>query len=150
MLTRRLASANCSLSTHELRSTVGSLEAERTTLLDRLTWVSVQDFTSLVPEQRADVNRQWSIWSRKAAARKAIALELWRIVTELLPEGTSRNALWVRHSSQTRTQLLDILFAKLFLGRASIDRRLMVPHWPDLYISSVHPQLGRLKGNIIE
>lgn len=98
-----LISVRCPLPTRELHSTVESLEAERKILLDRLTWLSVEDFTSLIPEQRADVNRQWSIWSRKAAARKAMALELWRIVTERLPEGTSRDILWVRLSSLTPT-----------------------------------------------
>ena len=96
-----LASIRCPLPTRELRSIVESLEAERTIVVDRLTWLSVEDFTSLLPEQKADVNRQWSSWSRQAAARKAMALELWRIVTELLPEGRSRDILWVRLSSLT-------------------------------------------------
>ena len=101
-LSSRLTSVRCPLPTRELHSIVESLEAERNVVVDRLTWLSVEDFTSLLLEQRADVNRQWSIWSRKAAARKAMALELWRIVTELLPEGKGRDILWVRLFSLTR------------------------------------------------
>ena len=127
-LSSRLASVSCPLPTRELQPMVESLEGERTMLRDRLTWLSVEDFTSLLPEQRADVNRQWSIWSRKAAARKAMALELWRIVTELLPEGRSRDTLWVRLSSPTQKQLCHDRSAK-FLLRKSLTRCRAAKGW---------------------
>lgn len=47
------------------------------------------------PEEKAEADRLWLQWGRRAKARKKICMEIWAMVSEELPEGMTREELWV-------------------------------------------------------
>ena len=73
LLPYNIACVKCPLSLQGLESSVESLEAEKTSLLERLAWMESGVSEALSPEERADVNRLWSYWSRRTAAAR------WRL-----------------------------------------------------------------------
>ena len=96
LLRSNLASVNATVSTDELRSNVDSLGAEKAELLARLGPLRKGDVKPVSIEQKAEVDRLWSVWKRKAEGRKRIAMELWAMGTDTLPEGKTKGDVWVR------------------------------------------------------
>ena len=98
LLRSNLASVNATMSTDELRSNVYSLETEKTELLARLALLRKGDVKPVSIEQKAEVNHLWGLWKRKADGRKMIAMELWAIGTDNLPDGKTKADVWVGNS----------------------------------------------------
>lgn len=46
-------------------------------------------------EERAEVEREWKRWQRQVAVRRRICRELWDRCSEVVPEGVTREELWV-------------------------------------------------------
>jgi len=81
----------------ELRQEVSRLEAERAETLGRLAKLRNDDDGALVSaEQRAQVEREWKEWRKHVHVRKKICRDLWERCTEVLPEDTTKEDLWVR------------------------------------------------------
>lgn len=95
LIRSNLVNVNAILSTDELRDNVQSLEAKKDELLDRLGPLRKGDIKPVSQEEKAEVDRLWSLWKSKAEGRTNIAMELWRTVTEVLPEGQTKGELWV-------------------------------------------------------
>ena len=98
LLRANLISVNATLSTEELRSSVSVLEHERREISGRLEMLRSGNVKPVLPEEKEAVDCEWSQWSRKAASRKKICMELWECCTEEVPEGKTKAELWVRVS----------------------------------------------------
>jgi len=94
-LRTKLTSVNATISTDELRGKVQELEREKENVLSRLRPLRKGDVKPVLPEEKEAVDRQWKLWRRKAAARKKIAKEVWAMATEELPEGKTKEGIWV-------------------------------------------------------
>ena len=97
LLRANLVNVNATLSTQELRDSVSILEHETKEILQRLGPLRSGNVKPVLPEEKDAVDREWGQWSRKAAVRKKICLELWGFCTEEVPEGKTREELWVRN-----------------------------------------------------
>lgn len=95
LLRANLISVNATLSTDELRSTVILLGHEKKEILGRLGRLRSGNVKPVLPEEKEAVDREWMQWSRKAAGRKKICLELWEFCTEEVAEGKTKEELWV-------------------------------------------------------
>ncbi len=95
LLRANLISVNATLSTDELRSSVTLLEHEKKEVLGRLGLLRSGNVKPVQPEEKEVVDREWVQWSRKAGVRKKICLELWEFCTEEVPEGKTKEELWV-------------------------------------------------------
>lgn len=95
LLRANLISVNATLSTDELRSSVTLLEHEKEEVLGRLGLLRSGNVKPVQPEEKEVVDREWVQWSRKAGVRKKICLELWEFCTEEVPEGKTKEELWV-------------------------------------------------------
>lgn len=95
LLRANLISVNATLSTDELRNSVILIEHEKKEVLGRLSPLRSGNMKPVLPEAKEAVDRDWVQWSRKAGVRKKICLELWEICTEEVPDGKTREELWV-------------------------------------------------------
>ena len=95
LLRSNLASVNASMSMEELSSKVETLEVEQKTLLSRLEPLRNGDVKPVVPEEKATIERLWLTWKRTMEGRRKMALEIWALGTETLPEGRTKGELWV-------------------------------------------------------
>ena len=95
LLRSNLVSANATMSTTELSSLVKDLSNEQAEFLARLCQLRNGDIKPVTPEEKESVDKEWAMWKRKAEARKKIAMELWAIGTEVLPEGKTKEEVWV-------------------------------------------------------
>lgn len=96
LLRANLISVNATISTGELRSNVALLELEKNEILERLGPLRAGDVKPVIPEEKAAVDKEWRMWQRKAGTRKKICMELWEMCTEEMPEGKTKDELWVR------------------------------------------------------
>ena len=88
---------NATLSTSELYSAVQYLEADKAEVLTRLAPLRKGDMKPVSAEEKAAAERLHAFWMRKSASRKKIASELWSLATAEMPEGKSKDELWVGH-----------------------------------------------------
>ena len=95
LLRSNLASINATMSTDELRSNVRSLEADKAQLQARLAPLRQGDVKPVSIEQKAEADRLWGAWKKIAEVRRKIAMELWAMGTETLPEGKIEGDVWV-------------------------------------------------------
>ncbi|KAG8529324.1 uncharacterized protein KY384_005960 [Bacidia gigantensis] len=94
LLRSNLLSVNATLSTQELNSTVHSLESDKASLRTRLGPLRKGDVKPVSLQEKAEVDHLHARWSKEAVGRKRIALELWLMVTEDLPEGMAKDDFW--------------------------------------------------------
>ena len=95
LLRSNLASLNATMSTTELRAQVHALQSSKAELLARLGPLMKGVVKPVTREEKAEVDVAWKMWKQKALVRKKIAMELWGMVTEVLPEGKQNGELWV-------------------------------------------------------
>lgn len=96
LLRANLISVNATLSTEELRNSVLLLEQEKIEMAIRLHALRSGNVKPVLPEEKEAVDREWVQWSKKAGVRRKICLELWSFCTEEVPEGKTKEELWVR------------------------------------------------------
>lgn len=96
LLKAGLAAVNATLSTEDLRATIIGLELEHTELLDRLGPLRSGSVKPVLPKEKEETEKMWRQWSKKANARQRICMEMWGYATEELPEGQTKQELWVR------------------------------------------------------
>ncbi|KAL9125610.1 MAG: hypothetical protein Q9217_005207 [Psora testacea] len=95
LLRSNLASMNATMSTTELRTHVQALSTERAEVLARLGPLRKGHVKPVTAKEKDTVDGEWVMWKQKAERRKKIALELWEMGTEALPEGKTKEEVWV-------------------------------------------------------
>jgi len=96
LLRAHLMAVNATLSTADLRASVMALELEKKEILTRLGPLRSGSVKPVSPEEKAEVDRTWNEWSRKAKTRRKICMELWAHCTEGLEGEQTKEELWVR------------------------------------------------------
>lgn len=99
LLKANLAAVNAMTSTDELRSQIIALELEKNEILGRLVQLRSGSVKPVSTEAKEEAEKTWRLWSKKAASRKRICLDVWSYCTEELPEGQTKEDLWVRELS---------------------------------------------------
>ena len=94
-LKARLATLGTVMSMEDLQKNIQSLESEREELLSRLAPLRAGTAKPISAQEKETVDRDWKMWSSRAKTRKKICLELWNMLTEELPEGKTKEELWV-------------------------------------------------------
>ena len=80
----------------ELRQDIDRLETEKESMLARLDEFHGRDSSVQVsPEERAEVEREWKRWQRQVNVRRRICRDMWMKCSEVVPEGMTREELWV-------------------------------------------------------
>lgn len=95
-LKAELTTLNSRVSTADLRRGVLSLEAEKADILARLSGMRDSAVQPVSAEEKAGVEKEWKVWKRNMNVRKRICRDLWDRCTEVLPEDTTKEDLWVR------------------------------------------------------
>lgn len=102
LLKAGLAAVNATLSTEDLRVSITDLEFEHAQLLARLGPLRSGSVKPAPPEEKEETEKTWRQWSRKAVSRKRICMEMWSYATEELPEGQTKQELWVSADCSAR------------------------------------------------
>lgn len=95
-LKAELATLNSRVSTADLRQGVLKLEAEKGEMSVRLSAMCNRAVQPVSVEEKARVDKEWKVWKRHMNVRKRICRDLWDRCTEVLPEDTTKEDLWVR------------------------------------------------------
>ncbi|KAI9735875.1 MAG: hypothetical protein M1834_001340 [Cirrosporium novae-zelandiae] len=89
---------NSTVSVSELRGNVRAMEGEREGLLERLGVLRMGEGDSkpvATAEQIGESEREWKKWKRVSEVRRRICKEMWGIVGDNLPEGTTtKDEFW--------------------------------------------------------
>lgn len=111
LLKANLATLNTTLSTEDLCGAVIALELEKEQILARLVPLRSGSAKPVSSEEKTDVDNAWAQWQRQWTVRKKIAMDVWAHATEVIPEGTTKEELWVtavhhtwRHGGLTQVQ----------------------------------------------
>jgi len=95
MLKAQLITMNATMSTNELQAGISGYEAEQQGLLARLGPLRSGNVKPVSAEEKAAVDKDWRLWNYRSNIRKKICMEVWGHLTEELPEGKTREELWV-------------------------------------------------------
>ena len=95
LLKANLATLNTTLSTEDLCDAVIALEVETQQILARLVPLRSGGAKPVSSEEKRDVDNAWTQWQRQWTVRKKIAMDVWAHATEVVPEGTTKEELWV-------------------------------------------------------
>ena len=101
ILKANLVNLNATMSTQDIRNGVAAIEIEKNSILKRLDLLRTGNVTPVSSEERAVVDQAHKVWTRHVAVRKKICMNLWGYVTEELPEGKTKEELWVRLTQKT-------------------------------------------------
>ena len=96
LLRTELASLNATISTDELRSHVRLLQSKKQELTSRLQRLDQGVVKPVSLEEKDTVDKTWAYWAKKARLRKKICLDMWAMLSEEVPEGMTKEDLWVR------------------------------------------------------
>ena len=97
LLKASLATVNAALCTEDLRASITGLELEQREILARLGPLRSGNVRPIPPEEKEETERIWRQWSKRAASRKRICMDMWSYATEEMPEGQTKEDLWVCH-----------------------------------------------------
>ena len=86
---------NAELSTQDLHANITALEVDRKDVLSRLEKLRSGTMKPISLAEKETVDKSWAEWKRKAASRKRIFMDMWAVVLDGLPEGRSKEELWV-------------------------------------------------------
>lgn len=80
----------------ELRQDIHRLEKEKESILARLDEFHGRDSSVQVsPEEQVEIEQEWKRWQRQVNVRRHICRDLWMKCSEVVPEGMTRDELWV-------------------------------------------------------
>ncbi|KAL9613760.1 MAG: hypothetical protein Q9167_001705 [Letrouitia subvulpina] len=118
LLKADLLTINATLSIDDIRANLRALEYEKKEFLGRLEKLRCGDVEPVRPAEKEAIEKPLAEWSKRAASRKQICMELWAIALDCLPEGQSKEELWVIDTfSQFRTLAYRIIAGRSRLGR---------------------------------
>ena len=95
LLKASLATVNATLCTEDLRASIAGLELEQREILARLGPLRAGNVRPIPPEEKEETETIWRQWSKRAASRKRICMDMWSYATEEVPEGQTKEDLWV-------------------------------------------------------
>ncbi|MCJ1437205.1 hypothetical protein MMC27_006591 [Xylographa pallens] len=107
-LKANLVALNATMSTQDIRASLVALGAQKTDILSRLNPLRSGSVKPVPPQEKAEVDQAWTLWSSRANTRKKICMEVWAVVTEEMPEGKTKEELWVRKPAQTTKMSLTL------------------------------------------
>ena len=116
LLRANLMAINATLSTADLRASVTALGFEKKEILARLDPLRSGRAKPVPPEEKAEVDRTWNEWSRKAKTRQKICMEVWAHCTEGLDGRQAKEDLWVREERMTLADQMLTLTVQEELG----------------------------------
>jgi uncharacterized protein (UPF0335 family) len=90
-----LSSLNAVPLLSELRAEIEKLESEKESLAASLAKVHGDCEVNVSPQESEAVRKDWKLWQVQARVRARICRDLWLKCSETLPEGTTREELWV-------------------------------------------------------
>ncbi|KAL8722659.1 MAG: hypothetical protein Q9225_000891 [Loekoesia sp. 1 TL-2023] len=96
LLKANLAALRAGPSIEDVRANVTSLELKKEELMDRLDGLRSGKINLVPAIEKEAVDKAWIDWKRKADSRKRIFVDMWAIVCDGLPEGQTKEQLWVR------------------------------------------------------
>lgn len=79
----------------ELRQEIDRLENEKESTLVHLAKCHGQNSEQVLPAERAEIEQEWRRWQRHVNIRSRICRDLWRRCSEVVPNGITREELWV-------------------------------------------------------
>lgn len=94
-LKARLITLNATMSMQDLQSGIACLGAEQKALLARLGPLRSGNVKPVSAEEKEAADKDWKLWTRRASVREKICMEVWAHLTEELPEGKTKEELWV-------------------------------------------------------
>jgi 26S proteasome regulatory subunit (ATPase 3-interacting protein) len=90
-----LVALNAAITPQELREDIRGFETKRVEILSRLGPLRSGNVKPVSPEEKAEVDAAWKLWSSRANARKRICMEIWVLLTQDLPDGMTAADIWV-------------------------------------------------------
>ncbi|MCJ1285068.1 hypothetical protein MMC26_004406 [Xylographa opegraphella] len=99
ILKANLIALNATMSTEDIRANLVALEAQKKDILSRLNPLRSGSVKLVSPQVKAEVDQAWKLWNSRANTRKKICMELWAVLTEEMPEGKTKEELWVQKPS---------------------------------------------------
>ncbi|KAL9000820.1 MAG: hypothetical protein Q9169_000574 [Polycauliona sp. 2 TL-2023] len=90
-----LASLNAADKSDDIHSNITILELEKEELSIRLKGFRTGKILPVTAEEKKTADQQLQHWAGEAASRRRMFMELWAMVKEFLPEGQSKDQLWV-------------------------------------------------------
>ena len=96
ILKANLIALNATMSAQDIRASLEALGAQKKDILSRLNPLRSGRVKPVSPQEKAEVDQAWRLWNSRANTRKNICMEVWAIVTEEMPEGKTKEELWVR------------------------------------------------------
>ena len=101
--------ALCSTSSvSDLRSTLAALASEKERLLTRLGPLRSGNVSTVSTAESLAVDKSWKDWSSHANARRKICMNIWGEIVEALPEGKTKEELWVSIGLRTPMQTTNL------------------------------------------
>lgn len=80
----------------ELQQDIDRLDKEKRSMLARLDEFHGRDCSvQISPQERAEVERDWKRWQKQVNIRRRICRDMWMKCSEVVPEGMTREELWV-------------------------------------------------------
>lgn len=79
----------------ELRVGIEKLEEDKESLTARLAKVHGDGSVDVSPKQKEEVRKDWKSSQSESKTRARICRDLWRKCSETLPDGMTREGLWV-------------------------------------------------------
>lgn len=104
-LKAQLITLNATMSRQDLQSGIACLGAEQKALLARLGPLRSGNVKPVSAEEKEAADKDWKLWTRRANVRKKICMEVWAHLTEELPEGKTKEELWVWYYDCKRSWL---------------------------------------------
>lgn len=95
LLKARLASLNATSTADDIRANITTLELKKEELSSRLQDIRTGQIKAVRAEERELADQALQDWAKKADSRKQIFLELWAIARDMMPEGQTKEKLWV-------------------------------------------------------
>ena len=95
LLKANLAALRARPSIDDVRAKVTALELEKEDLTDRLEGLRSGKVKTVSVEDKERVEMAWIQWKNKVDSRKRIFTEMWAMVQDGLPEGQTKEQLWV-------------------------------------------------------
>lgn len=95
LLRAKLVTVNATMSPEDIQAGIITLESEKKELQARLGPLIAGSVKPVSLEEKDEVDRAWKGWSKKAKVRKSLCMDLWALCTEEMPEGQTKQELWV-------------------------------------------------------
>ena len=108
ILKANLVTLNATMSTKDIQTALLVQVAEKKEILARLGPLRSGNVKPVSLEEKTAVAEAWTMWSRRANMRKKICMEVWAHITEEMPEGKTKEELWVRMNRKPLRHLLTV------------------------------------------